>query len=135
MTPDLEALARRAVACAEWRWMPGMLVVGSTRFGDWPFRICDLSRMNLRDDPGALPDLSDAATIGCVVAVVREAWREPSELWEGWVGIHRDHRQIFYAERFYHDAEGALKARTVGSGNSEIEAYIAALELRALWMI
>ena len=33
MTPELEALARRAVACPRWRWMPGMKV-GNDRIMD-----------------------------------------------------------------------------------------------------
>lgn len=69
MTEEQIALARRAVACTGWKWMPGMLVVGSTRFGEWPFRVCHLSALNLRTDPGALPDFDDAATMGCLLAL------------------------------------------------------------------
>lgn len=64
MTDDL---ARRAVACARWRWLPGMVAgcggrrVRSKRTGGPPYR-------------GALPDLSDAATVGALLALVREAY-------------------------------------------------------------
>lgn len=80
MTEEQIALAKRAVACKGWRWMPGMLVVGSQRHGEWPFRVCHLSSLTLRDDPGALPDLTDAATLGCLLALVREARGEPTYL-------------------------------------------------------
>lgn len=77
MNADMLDLARRAVACNGWRWMPGMLVVGSQRHGEWPFRVCHLSSLTLRDDPGALPDLTDPATLGCLLALVREARAVP----------------------------------------------------------
>jgi len=80
MTEEQIALARRAVACKSFRWMPGMLVVGSLRYGEWPFRVCYLSSLNLRGDPGALPDFTDPATLGCLLALVREAWGEPTYL-------------------------------------------------------
>lgn len=102
MTPELEALARRAVACPRGRWMPGMLgwrpdnqgVPHSIRFvegvesmealaGVWPrgghgvpglvasgYAICDGYWRSV----DITPDLTDPATLGCVLALVREAW-------------------------------------------------------------
>ena len=91
MTGEMEALARRAVACRGWRWMPGMLsdhgriveinvyglLVGYTtgiilKSGNqgWP-RGWEASA-SLR-----LPDLTDPATLGCLLALVREAWGDP----------------------------------------------------------
>ena len=77
MTPELEALARRAVACPRWRWMPGTLARGvMPPTLSWE-RLTAAERIGetrvpvLRD---ALPDLADPATIGCLLALVREAW-------------------------------------------------------------
>ena len=75
---NLEELARRAVACKRWRWMPGMLSAKGLR-------------VHRRDDDGyvvgyyanhefiaecvlgTLPNLTDPATLGCLLALVREA--------------------------------------------------------------
>lgn len=80
MTPEQKELARRFVACKRWRWMPGMLaryIDGHAwhRLTDgdghgYPFRHCP---PNPRE---AWPDLTDPATLGCILALVREAWLE-----------------------------------------------------------
>jgi hypothetical protein len=54
MIPELRAVARRAVACKGWRWVSGMQFEA-----EW------------------LPDLRSPATMGCLLALVREAWGEP----------------------------------------------------------
>lgn len=70
MTEQMLDLARRAVACKGWRWMPGMADCYGRRLreGDWL-------------DPAAeFPDLTDPATLGCLLALVREARGEPTYL-------------------------------------------------------
>ena len=83
MSNELEALARRAVACKRWRWVPGMrtseglrVIRGSTEsrcmaYDENPenWQVAD----NYFQD-GKLPDLSDPATMGCLLALIREAW-------------------------------------------------------------
>jgi hypothetical protein len=70
MTEEQIALARRAVACRGFRWLPGMLTTEGMRvvvrcFGD----------DNEPDDD--IPDLTDPATLGCLLALVREARAVP----------------------------------------------------------
>jgi len=70
MTEEQIALARRAVSCKGWRWMPGMRVLGGDR----------ITERTLAIDHGAFPDLTDPATLGCLLALVREARGEPTYL-------------------------------------------------------
>ena len=79
-------LARRAVTCKQWRWMPGMrtsegwrVIRGSTEsrcmaYDENPenWQVAD----NYIQD-GTLPDLTDPATMGCLLAIVREAHADP----------------------------------------------------------
>jgi len=70
MTPDeLRALADRVVACRHWRPMRGMRdLQGRTWTPDLLWRW----------HPHDRPDLSDPATVGCLLALVREAWGDPA---------------------------------------------------------
>jgi hypothetical protein len=80
----IEQANKRAVACRGWRWTPGMRTVDAMRVihdpDRWPDRPCALREGGwidtapprpLGDD---LPDFADPATIGCLLALVREAW-------------------------------------------------------------
>lgn len=77
MTEEQIALARRAVACRGWRFMGGMRVLDP--IGPHPQRISDddEGEASWRDDYW-LPDLTDPATLGCLLALVREAWDQGS---------------------------------------------------------
>lgn len=71
---NFEELARRAVACKRWKWMPGMrYLVGSTS-GRLTDNQCK-GKLPLVAD--AIPDLRDPATLGCLLWLVRHAWSDP----------------------------------------------------------
>ena len=87
--PKRTHLAKRALACEAFRWMPGMLMMEDERgyaerilnvglkesstetasqySRGW--RVGDITLGTLQ--PGALPDLDDPATLGCLLFLVR----------------------------------------------------------------
>ena len=57
-------LSQRAVSCKHWRWMPGMLSLPPQ---------ADRCQRDGQMMVERLPDLTDPATVGCLLALVREA--------------------------------------------------------------
>jgi len=115
-------LARRAVNCyPKFRLLGGMLIEGGATNG--PQRVIrrtpsdevvlDDGFVGMVNVGHALPDLDDAATLGCLLALVREAWGDrPVSLVHDWLS-------------------GCWKA-SIGTahheGATEAEALVAALE-------
>jgi hypothetical protein len=71
---DLKEVARRAVACPRWRWMDGMRVICTPRHDGATGYFIRLEQDGYRAAQNEYPDLSDPATVGCLLALVREAW-------------------------------------------------------------
>ena len=135
MTEEQKVLSRRAVACKGWRGMPGMRAVG--RYPDYPVRVHAFGE-SVRDTddmqqpepwgwqqptpygdsifPGPyLPDLTDPATLGCLLALVREVRQEPT----GFVVPTHAGGWSYYTRLFAADWY---------AGDTEAEALVAALE-------
>ena len=109
----MEELAKRAVACKHWRWMPGMRRLTFDAGHLYPSRVADDGTY-----PGGLfpiPDLTDPATLGCLLALVREAWGCDSLTCQPLlplVGVHG----------------WRVVGTSAKSGHTEAEALVAALE-------
>ena len=136
---QLRALALRAKQAKKWRWMPAMRWI-ETRprpLEDIVGRVEDLRPRNGSDiRPDALPDLEDPATMGCLLALVRQAWRCPT-VYVRQSGTRRASDGIVAWEvcDLWLDAEackalGADREGSVGSWGhaSETEALVFALE-------
>ena len=104
-----QELGRRAVACKAWRWMPGML--------DGILYSGACSEEMSKDEARALtwPDLRDPATVGCLLALVREAWDRPA------IYVFEDHGK-------WTASSGNLPPRWAAFLDTEAEALVAALE-------
>jgi hypothetical protein len=107
MTSDeLRALADRVVACRHFRVMPGMRdLQGRTWTPDLLWRwLCTVDR----------PDLSDPATLGCMLALVREA--------------HADQRLTLFYHYSYSDWRLYTPNNAFVRSATEAGALVAALE-------
>jgi hypothetical protein len=140
MTDEQIALSRRAVACKGWRWMPGMRTVEGLRVvnvnAEHRYVHVHPGSLLLPAEGHTLPDLTDPATLGCLVALVREAWRCPT-VYVRQSTTRRVSDGVIAWEvcDLYLDAEacralGVPREGSVGSWGhgSEAEALVAALE-------
>lgn len=122
----MSELAKRAIACKGWRWLPGMRTQHHGRVIDGTgVAVVDGSRLIApaldrawtvpAREVAALPDLSDAATLGALLALVREAWGCDSLTCQPLlplVGVHG----------------WRVVGTSAKSGHTEAEALVAALE-------
>jgi len=90
MTQDMIELGKLVASLKGFKWMPGMLDDEGDRVlsakegeaGRWYVEFFDkhgaCSASEIRTgDTEQIPDLSDAATLGCLLALVRVAWCSP----------------------------------------------------------
>ena len=131
MTDEMIALARRAMSCRGWRWMPGM----ADQFGrrvmqvypnELGFKWSHLLENNVVRDADALPDLTDPATLGCLLALVREAWAAPRALVR--LSANRKSFHVYDVDRDPMGGEWAAWLCGDRVLPTEAEALVAALE-------
>jgi len=120
-----EELGRRAVACRHWRWMSGMkLIVPSKHDGATGYTV-RLQQDGYVPNPNEHPDLADPATLGCLLALVREVFNLPLYVELNPHGTPK--ARLCYVEGYYVGIK-KLVAVEGCSGNTEAEALVAALE-------
>ena len=130
MAPEQKDLVRRFVACEHWRWMPGMLdaetglrVVKAGTDKDPRVGLGNLDNFILYYPDmlkGHYPDLTDPATLGCLLALVREVW-----------GDRRAHVYHSYATGLWVWIVNGMACSVrvgVDGYDTEAEALVAALE-------
>jgi hypothetical protein len=129
----MRELAEKAVACEGWRWMAGMLArpVG----GGFPVRLNCKPTPHMPDAGNVRyePDLTDPATLGCLLALVRAALSyEHVWLARDCVVDPLDDDEYTVDERGGWTVWGAPLdngfVQNCGSGATEAEALVEALE-------
>lgn len=138
MSVTLEELGKRAIACKNWKWLPGMLAWRITNSGNrvrvrFLDEVSSYGELAEASQIGPLvasghaivdgwhkssdlvPDLSDPATLGCLLQLVREVRSNPTGFLTpsakgGWTYF----TQLYQADYFL--------------GDTEAEALLAALE-------
>ena len=131
-----EELGKRAVACRHWRWMSGMkLIVPSKHDGATGYTV-RLQQDDYVPNPNEHPDLADPATLGCLLALVREVWHSPSlhtrigvdgwEIRDTYCTVIDDKPVTIVCGLDWKSRGGAIDPN--GPHGSQIEAFVAALE-------
>jgi len=69
---NLDELAKRLVKCKHFRWMDGMLAISFEGGCRWHTRQHEQND-NIPESDN-IPDLTDPATLGCLLHLAREAW-------------------------------------------------------------
>jgi hypothetical protein len=150
-------LAKRAIACKHWRWMPGMrcnhrwtggirvladengeqsesYVVLPDAEGNAVMTIDECGIMGGFPDAGSaypfLPDLTDPATVGCLLALVREAC-EPQRAPGDWpmVCTYQSQGKRWGVGAWLNESgKATFAALVLPTYDTEAEALVAALE-------
>lgn len=130
MNEEMIDLSHRVVACKSWRWLPGMRASWIGMDTGW--RILSHSdswyeaegiRDSLPGGPTNLPDLTDPATIGCLLVLVREVWEDPTASTAA--TREADGKRGWVMDCW--DPKSPLNG--IGPFQSEAEALVAALEV------
>lgn len=139
-----QELAKRAVASKGWRWMPGMQCIwpngnewragqvtaatddaGCPIGGNYP---CNGWGDEYPDRTTGLPDIDDPATLGCLMALVREAWGDGEALGIAAHAMPQIDRDGLVVKWHVWIDKNFMDSRVVGCGATEAEALVAALD-------
>lgn len=132
LTAEDLVLSRMAVACKAFRWLPGMLAVEQAVPG-MALSTRPVPVDNYWNAVGVwLPDLGDPATLGCLLALVREAWGDPRLVViyhgeaahpgqsEGWAVQCADNRLPVAGEDYPSEGEALVAALEAAPSGSKV---------------
>ena len=124
-TENLE-LAWRATRSRYWRWTPGMIDPFGRTNTEAGWHTPPVARERIYAEPLAirLPDLTHPATLGCLVALVREIWKDPF-LYSSW-GPDARRWEVLTVPSGKNECFPEL----IGQGATEAASWVAALENR-----
>lgn len=128
-------LARRAMACKGWRWLPGMRALGNTGSA-WRLFQGSYDMLRAQGEPdgycggwlsaaplmAARPDLDDPPTAGGLPKLARDAWADPTLYAQPLMSIHTG-QPLGWAIRSLGVDQHLIRA------NTEVEAWILTLEI------
>lgn len=135
MTDEMIALGRRAVACSKWKWLDGMrdFRIHEERYNAEHEGFLEVDGYGLGYTykglyPNSLPDFSDPATLGCLLALVRETYINPT-IFVRWFESGPDQNKwaVCYTEGGGGAAFLYVNRKYVW-GDTEAEALVVALE-------
>jgi len=104
-----DEIGRAFVACEQWRWMAGMVGPGYVRLEALTNRI---------------PDVTDPATRGCILALVRELWQAPN----AYTCTEYGHWHVSSGEDCAWELQAELSSDGFSRYPTEIEALLAAVQ-------
>ena len=128
LTEDTKALelSLRAIKCRYWRWAPGMV----DTFGRLNTEIGWFRPMRAHDQAqipplaARLPDLDHPATLGCLMALVREVWKA-ERLYSSWF-LDAQRWEVLTVP----DGQNSGFTELIGHGPTEAASWVSALENR-----
>ncbi len=140
---QLRILGRRARRCSRWRWLPGMQVIrpapggaGASMITPTHYRLVEgvgypaphewalIDIEKISADTMLIPDLRDPATLGWLLALVRDAWpKAPANT--NYHGMYDPGRGHYHRWVVSYCTGGDWRQ---AHGDTEAEALVAALE-------
>lgn len=144
---ELYELGRRTKASKHFRWMPGMLCIWKPRggaggqqvmptgarvadlpMGPLPVTFCLVDPSAVYSD--AVPDIRDPATLGWILALVREAWGDPEAVvthYGGYDSVDWGVTSMLWDEKRNEDGPQPWFSCLIGQGPTEAHALVSAL--------
>ena len=128
LTEDTKALelSLRAIKCRHWRWLPGMVDTFGRLNTDagWFRPMLARDQSQIPSSATRFPDLDHPATLGCLMALVREVWKM-DRLYSSW-SLDAKRWEVLTVPEGQNEGFPEL----IGQGPTESASWVSALENR-----